>query len=512
MKPTRARDSRVLPESAPSNSSIFLQLRNKLREAEACRQSGKLDAAQSICSKLIAQYPDYAAALHSLGLILSDRGQHLDALAFLNRAAMHNPDNWSTHTALGVAYLSLGATELAEQSLERARALSPNEAAIHVSLGELHREQQDHERAAEAFARANALDASLTAAHIGLAMALIHLGRLAEAAKALETSLKRAPANLNALLALAGLPGHLVELDLLSIISKLSAKPGTPRDSAKIAFAHAAALDQCGKHAEAWSGFIAANKMMFREMEPAWKNQREHDLWLVKHLRSSPTLPAPARSPQDEGPISLFIIGPSRSGKSTAELLISTMPGVKRGFESQIVEKSVRRSFQDAALPPQPRDHLNELPAGMDSSFRKHYLQSLRAAASGHRLLTITNPARMLDALRLATLLPSAGFVLVKRDPDDLMVRIFMKMFLKGHPYAYSLASIREYVQTYYAVQDVLAEKLPGRTYTIRYEDMIAEPQKTRDTIGAFCGLAPASEPIPDLGNDIGCAKLYPLS
>ncbi len=505
-----SRNSRILPDSSRGNSSNSLELRNKLREAESCRRAGKLDTAQAICSKLVAQYPDYAAALHSLGLILADRGQHQEAIAFLTRAAMHNPDNWSVHTALGVAYLSLEATEAAEQSLERARALGPNEAATYATLGELRRDQQDYERAVAAFERASTLEPGLATAYTGLGLALIHLGRLPEAAKALEKSLALAPSNLNTLEALAGLPGALVETDLLSLISTLGARSGTSRQDAKFAFIHAAALDQRGRHAEAWSGFITANKMMFRDMEPAWKRQREHDLGLVDRLKSAPPVPAAARAPQDDMPIPLFIIGPSRSGKTTLEHLLSTIPGVKRGFENLLVEKSVRRSFQDAALP--PREQLKELPAGMEQVFRNHYLSGLRAAARDYRLFTTTHPGRMLDALRLANLLPSARFVLVKRDLDDLMVRIFMRMFLNGHPYAYSLASIREYVQTYFAVQDVLAEKLPGRTCTIRYEEMIAEPQKARDMLSAFCGLAPAGNPVPDLGNDVGCARLYPLT
>ena len=506
MKPSR--DSRVLPDPSPSNSSIFLELRNKLREAERCRQAGKLDAAQSICSRLVAQYPDFAAALHSLGLILSDRGQHLEALAFLTRAAMHNPDNWSIQTALGVAYLSLGATELAEQSLDRARSLSPVEAAIHASLGELYRDRQEYERAAEAFQRACDLDPGLTTARTGLGLALIHLGRLPDAAKALEKSLAQMPSNLNALLVLAGLPGHLVELDILSIASHLRAAPGAPREDAKIAFIRAAALNQRGKHAEAWSGFTAANKMMFREMEPAWIKQREHDLWLLEHLKSSPVITSPSNPAADDVPTSLFILGPSRAGKTTAEFLISTIPGVKRGFENQIVEKSVRRSFHEAALP--PRDQLKDLPAGMETQFRSHYLGRLQRAAGGYRVFTITHPGRMLDALRLAALLPSARFVLLKRDVDDLTVRIFMKMFLNGHPYAYSLPSIREYVQSYYTVLDILAEKLPGRTCIVQYEEMIAAPKRTRDAVGKLCGIAPTENLIPELGNDSGCAKLYP--
>ena len=81
------------------------EIRKSLMEAERLRLSGKLDTAQTICTKLISHYPDYVAALHILGLIYSDRGQHQEAVEYLARAAMYAPSNWNILTALGGAYL-----------------------------------------------------------------------------------------------------------------------------------------------------------------------------------------------------------------------------------------------------------------------------------------------------------------------------------------------------------------------------------------------------------------------
>ena len=504
----KPQDGQGIQAPSLTAGSPLLELRHKVLEAERLRQVGKLDEAQNICIKLIAQHPDFVAALHTLGLVYSDRGNHQEAVSCLTRAAMHDPDNWSILTALGGAYLSLGATELAELSLERARVINPTEATIFASLGELHREQQEYELAANAFKRACELDPGFTTARAGLGLTLAHLGRLPEAAEALEKSISVGPPNLNALFALASLPGYLVDTDLVSTATANLTASVSSRQNSKIAFTRAAALNQREDYVSAWSEFTAANKLLFREMETAWKRQREHDLQLLERLKSSGIIPSGSPAAQNDKPMPLFFLGPSRSGKSTAELLISTIPGVKRGFENSITEKSVRRSFQDAALP--PHEQLTDVPIGMESAFRAHFLKQLLRSAGGYNIFTITHPARITDALRLAVILPSAKFVLVKRNIDDVTVRIFMKMFSKSHPYAYSLQSIREYVQWYYAVMDTLKAKLPGRTCVIQYEEMIAAPDKTRSVMGEFCGLKPTKNPIPDFGNDSGCASLYP--
>lgn len=503
------RSHKVQNEPGSSKGANSLpEIRNSLMEAERLRLAGKLDTAQTICTKLISQYPDYVAALHTLGLIFSDRGQPKEAVEYLVRAAMYAPSNWSILTALGGAYLSVGATEMAEFTLERAKAINPNEATIYATLGELHREQQDYEMAVQAFQKACELDPRLSAARSGLGLTLIHLGRFSEAAKALEMSISEGPPNLNALFALTSLPSNLVDLGFIATAIGALKPTSMPKQDAKISFIRAAALNQRQSYAEAWPEFINANRIMFRETEAAWKRQQEHDLDFLQRIKSSPVVPPPGSNIQPEDPMPLFFLGPPRSGKTTAELLVSTINGVKRGFESLIVEKAVRHSFQGAALP--PNEQLTELPSGLENAFRTQFLEQLRRSSKGYNVFTITHPARLLDAKRLATILPSAKFVMVKRDLDDVAVRIFMKMFSKGHPYAYSIHSIKEYVHWYYSVMETLSEKLPDRTRLVSYEELIAAPKKLRGELAEFCGLRQTDFPIPVLGNDIGCAKLYP--
>ena len=56
----------------PSNP--LLAARKKLEEAESLRRAGKLVPAQKLCEAILKHFPDYVGALHTLGLILADRG------------------------------------------------------------------------------------------------------------------------------------------------------------------------------------------------------------------------------------------------------------------------------------------------------------------------------------------------------------------------------------------------------------------------------------------------------
>src|SRR6266436_4500959 len=126
------------------------QPRELLEEADRLRQQGKLDRAEAICYPLTRRHPGYVAALHTLGLVYLDKGDFERSLDCLVRASMLDPTSWMTLTALSLAYLRLGASEMAAQTLERALAIRPQDASIFASLGEIHREEREYDVAQRA--------------------------------------------------------------------------------------------------------------------------------------------------------------------------------------------------------------------------------------------------------------------------------------------------------------------------------------------------------------------------
>src|SRR5262249_49788454 len=144
------------------------------------------------------------------------------ALDYLARAQMLDPQNWMTLTALSLAYLRLGANEMAAQTLQRALAIKPEEASIHASLGEVYREEREYEIAQRAYRKALTLDGSLASAAIGLALCSSALGQYAEAARILENLFRRGHCSLNQLHVLATLPRNALSIDLLGALDFLT--------------------------------------------------------------------------------------------------------------------------------------------------------------------------------------------------------------------------------------------------------------------------------------------------
>ncbi len=479
-----------------------------MEEADRLRQQGKLDRAEAICYPLTRRYPGYVAAMHTLGLVYFDKGNFERSLDCLVRASMLDPTNWMTLTALSLTYLRLGASEAAAQTLERALAIRPQDASIFASLGEIHREEREYEVAQHAYRQALTLDPNLESAAIGLALCLSALGQSAEAANVLSKAYGLGHRSLNLLHVMTTLPPDTVRIDVLNALDQLAAGRSAADAEFKnsFSFARASALDMAGRHAEAWQTLVAANRPQAAQRQDELKAniaRREKALAWIRGTSLRPMQPGTAGG----HPISLFILGPSRSGKTTLERLVNSWDSVKAGCEVPIVEKAVRRTFQAAAIP--TSNDLEELPPQLLPSFRDMYLGDLARRTGSARVFTNTLPGRIYDAELIAMAIPNVRFLLVKRSLDDVVWRIFSTKYLAGNSYAYDLKAIRDYLNWYNTMIDLTAEKLPDIARVVSYEAMVDDPAAVLREAAELCGLDANEGPVPAPSHDRGCAAPY---
>lgn len=479
----------------------------QLQEAEALRLKGQLDRAQNLCQPLVQRYPDYYGALYTLGLICADKGQYPNALGLLMRAVMLNPRSWQALTSLSGAYLALGASEMAAQALEQARAIKPDDPAIFTTLGEIYRTEREYELAYDAFAAAVKLDPKLIEAARGLGQCCMHLGRYEEAAAIFQRLVKRGDRSAIALSPLTELPKPLVTLDALAEIAQATPEKNESKADFDIVIGliKATALDKAGKPEEAWQLATAVNRSLFAAREKDARDVAETQRMALAQLKDRRIKTFAASRPAKT--ISLFILGPSRSGKTVMEALMGTLDGVKRGYENPIVENAIRRTFQNAGLI--TARAFDELPSALDPQCREIYLDELARRAPSAKVFSNTHPARIYDAARMAAAFPGVRFLFVKRDIDDNLLRIFMRRYATGNSYSYNLAAAREHIVWYHQMIDVLAEKLPQTTRIIRYEDMVSDPRGALQACAELCGLPMSDAAAPALGDDRGCAKPY---
>jgi tetratricopeptide (TPR) repeat protein len=458
----------------------------------------------------LKQHPDYVAALQTMGLVLADRSQYEKGLEYLHRASMLNPNDPKILTALSGVYLRLGSSLMAARTLEQARQLAPKDANILATLGEIYREEKEYELSKLAFESALEIEPTFVAAETGLALNLMQIGQLAQAGAILEKKVREGSRSISFLYMLSQLPPSLVSLNIVSLLDEATPHTGkaeTDEFRAQLGFSKAAALDKAGRYEEAWACVSEARRYNLVENRKAYGKFREKYGPLLELARACPPNPEANAEASSDDPISLFIVGPSRSGKTTLERLLESLPGVKRGYENPIVENAVRLAFQTAGLP--TRYRLAELPPQLSELFRRFYREELAKRADSAQVLTNTLPARTQDALRAASEIPNARFILIKRDLDDLSIRIFMRNYKTGNYYASDMRDIRDYLSWCHQMIDIMAEKMPLISRVLTYEEMVADPAATLAEAAELCGLQASDAMLPSVGDDRGCADPY---
>lgn len=134
-------------------------------------QSGQLPQAESVYRQVLQQQPDHPDALHLLGVIALQVGQHEAAANLIGKAIAAAPGAADYYPNYAEALRALGKLDEAVAACRRAIALNPNLVAAYNNLGIALKEQENYAEAIAACQRAIELKPDHHQAHNNLAAA-----------------------------------------------------------------------------------------------------------------------------------------------------------------------------------------------------------------------------------------------------------------------------------------------------------------------------------------------------
>ena len=202
-------------------------LSERLDQGVVLHKQGRIEEAVAIYHEILSKAPDYAEALHVLGLASYHTGQYDRALGFINRALKLEPDNAQYLSNLGTVYDAKGQPKEALSAYQKAVKLQTDDAVAHFNIGvvldtlgevqkaidaftkaielapgfaeasfnlaEMHRKKGDTETAEVFYRKSIQADSRFAEPYINLGPILKESGRLAEAIEVEEKALKLKP-------------------------------------------------------------------------------------------------------------------------------------------------------------------------------------------------------------------------------------------------------------------------------------------------------------------------------
>ena len=450
---------------SPQDAEAHYNLGNTLKE------QGRLDEAEASYGQAIALKPDYAEAHSNLGNTLKELGRLDEAGASYRRAIALKADYAKAHYNLGNTLKELGRLDEAEASYKQAIALRPDYAEAHYNLGNTLKELGRLDESEASLRQAIAVKPDYAEAHNNLGVTLKELGRLDEAEASYRQAITLKPDYAEALRNVLKLP--LGQLDPKTLELCEGAFP-TPKeaeqDQADYSFFRAYLLKHRGLLDQSFSEFRKANRLKFETIQTDLALQsKRYTQSLIRIKEWVPNAPVI----DNQGLAKLFIVGPSRSGKSSLEHILCKSSQVKPLFEAVNYSSLSHADINETDLCGLLFDRI--------FSYGEEEL-----LLQGYRVVTSANPASVFYADYLVDMLPNAYFLVVRRDTQDLSAEIFTTQYnaRSRNYYSHNKNAISNYLSVYKEICGVLQSKVPDRCVSVNFDDIIGSPEDALKRIG----------------------------
>ncbi len=199
----------------------------------------------------------------------------------------------------------------------------------------------------------------------------------------------------------------------------------------------------------------------------------------------------------------IFIVGMPRSGSTLVEQIISRDAGVTSIGENHAMQSLVKELTHEATKK-------SKYPSCLSGNSAEDYLQlSKRYLTDVEQIYSVKGQTicdKLLgNFLRLgliAKMFPQAKIIHTARNPLDCCVSAYTQLFENGMYFSYSMEGLANAYQQYNRLMAHWEEFLPMQIHTVRYEDLVSNPEIVTQDLLSFCNLQQASTQDKKSGGD----------
>lgn len=438
------------------------QIKQQYQQALALIHAKRFDAASDILAKLAVLRPELAEVPFQQGIIAVAQKDHAAAATFFATA----------------------------------RGLKPTEPAILTALAASQSEISAYADAADTYDALIALAPKAIKPRADKALMMQRAGLFDAAEKEFRKALKLAPHD-GELYRIFLATKKLKSNDPLVRAMKTawSDKRVSGRGRAHLGFALSKTMEDTGNHKRVFSYLKPANDLI-RAQYPYDLAHRDAEVKALLEGFAGFDFRPPAPT-EDNTFAPIFVAGLPRSGTTLVEQVIASHPHVTGGGE---MGHGLRLAYDLLGDPGTSLRPMTSLTPDDLNGFATAYKTAVRKVLEFDTRMTDKSIQTHLIMGLIRQAIPSARFVVVRRDPRDIAYSIYKNVFGPGsHRYAYDLTDIARYIQTHDQMLDFWQSALPGGFHEIWYEDLVNDPEpQARALLNAV-----------DLPWDDACLRFY---
>ncbi|HUE46204.1 MAG TPA: sulfotransferase [Aestuariivirgaceae bacterium] len=490
----------------PDNADAWYNL------GQVARERNVLERAVRLFRKALALDPQFPNAAYGLGEALYVQEKAEEALPWLDAAVRMSPDDAEIIHVRALTLDRLGRDREAREAYQQVLRLQPDHVNANLNMAALMARTADPLESLALLDRVEALGGVPPAGYAVAARLLHFIGEDERALAYVEKAMQTGGNNVHAMLTHADILSDAGDFDSaeaelrkvleinkddpqayygLALLKRLGPKAERGllrhvRDRSDSAPGRSAALfalyhlyDQAGDAPRAFDMLSAANALAGREVE---FDLPRHLTYCARIASTySPQFLAEQRSHGFQQPGAVFIFGMPRSGTTLTEQILAAHPDVVALGERGDVHRAVTGNGW-------PETALSVDAATVHDQGRQVY-DSMFAHAGGRPFATDKSPGNYALVGAIASMLPKAKLVYVRRTPGDNALSLFERSFLRGIHFSYDLAHIGAVYRAHSQLMEHWISNCGLDVHTVDYDLLVQDPEPHIRRLLDFVGL-----------------------
>ena len=461
-----------------------MSIEQTLRSAIAAHKSGRLHEAAALYHVVLSDAPEHTSAMQGLASAEMAQKHWAAAIETLTRLSQVDPKNPIIWHTLSMAAAQHRSYPLAIEAYERYIALTAPSAQNMLAFADLLLMAHELDRSIKALDEARSLGSDNAETHYMAARQKMLEGDAEGAKRASAQALERQSDHPPSWQLLAEISSA---DDIETWKDQLQAAEASSDDAtikSRLNYALGKAHQNLKDPAHAFQAFTKANQLQNERLSQAGQayDTNRTTAEIDGLISLFPKAPSASKNSTAHRPI--FILGMPRTGTTLVERILSSLEGVSAGGENEAMEFIAAQYYHDINRGAAPTPM--QASADVWAKLADDYWQRTPASSP---IVTDKMPHNFRHIGLILGLFPDAPILFMRREPRDVALSIFTRIFPDGHSYACDLKSLAHYYKEHERLRAHWHKIAPDRILDVDYHELVTAPEAASKTIAAHCRL-----------------------